>query len=248
LRLSESPGDILPLELVLLAVQRLVWILLAVLAAVLFLVAQKDQGFAALSGLDYGWLAARIVLVVVIGWIALSLFRERLAAAVRSALIWVVIALLLALGYTYRFELEQASDRLLAEFVPGHVAGRGHTVLVARSGGGFSIAALINGARVTMALDTGASSVVLTQEAAKAAGLPVEVLTYTVNVETANGRARAAPVTLDRLSVGGIVERSVPALVAQPGQLHTSLLGMSFLSRLESLEVHGDQLLMRGYP
>ena len=33
MRLSESPGDILPLELVLLAVQRLVWILLAVLAA-----------------------------------------------------------------------------------------------------------------------------------------------------------------------------------------------------------------------
>ncbi len=50
-----------------------------------------------------------------------------------------------------------------------------------------------------MVLDTGASAVVLTQEAAKAAGLPLEVLSYSVNVETANGRARAAPVTLDRL-------------------------------------------------
>jgi aspartyl protease family protein len=40
----------------------------------------------------------------------------------------------------------------------------------------------------------------------------------------------------------------VPALIAQPGQLHTSLLGMSFLNRLESWEVRGDQLLMRGYP
>jgi aspartyl protease family protein len=90
--------------------------------------------------------------------------------------------------------------------------------------------------------------VVLTQEAAKAAGLPLEVLAYTVNVDTANGRARAAPVTLDRLAVGGIVERSVPALIAQPGQLHTSLLGMSFLNRLESWEVRGDQLLLRAYP
>ena len=70
-----------------------------------------------------------------------------------------------------------------------------------------------------MVLDTGASAVVLTQEAAKAAGLPLEVLTYTVNVDTANGRTRAAAVTLDRLAVGGIVERSVPALIAQPGQL-----------------------------
>jgi len=74
------------------------------------------------------------------------------------------------------------------------------------------------------------------------------VLSYSVNVDTANGRTRAASVTLDRLAVGGIVERSVPALVAQPGQLRTNLLGMSFLNRLESWEVRGDKLMMRGYP
>ena len=88
----------------------------------------------------------------------------------------------------------------------------------------------------------------LTQDAAKAAGLPLEVLNYSVNVDTANGRARAAPVTLDRLSIGDITERSVPALVAQAGQLRTSLLGMTFLNRLESWEVRGDKLMMRGYP
>ena len=69
-----------------------------------------------------------------------------------------------------------------------------------------------------------------------------------INVDTANGRTRAAPVTLDRLAVGDIVERAVPALIAQPGQLRTSLLGMSFLNRLESWEVRGDRLMMRGYP
>jgi aspartyl protease family protein len=99
-----------------------------------------------------------------------------------------------------------------------------------------------------MVLDTGASSVVLTRDDAKAAGLPLEVLAYTVNIDTANGRARAAPVTLDRLAVGGLVERSVPALIAQPGQLKTSLLGMSFLNRLQSWEVRGDKLQMRGKP
>ena len=46
--------------------------------------------------------------------------------------------------------------------------------------GDFQVAAQVNGARVAMVLDTGASAVVLTQEAAKAAGLPLEVLTYTV--------------------------------------------------------------------
>ena len=99
-----------------------------------------------------------------------------------------------------------------------------------------------------MVLDTGASAVVLTQAAAKAAGLPIEVLTYTVNVDTANGRTHAAPVTLDRLAIGGVIERSVPALVAQSGQLRTNLLGMSFLNRLDSWEVRGDKLRMRGTP
>ena len=98
-----------------------------------------------------------------------------------------------------------------------------------------------------MVLDTGASAVVLTQEAAKAAGLPLEVLNYSVNVDTANGRTRAAPVTLDRVAVGGIVERSVPGADRAAGQLRTNLLGMSFLNRLESWEVRGDKLV-RGYP
>ena len=228
--------------------QRLLWILLVVLAAGLILAAQNDMGLAGLSQLDLSALAVKIILVVAIGSLALTLFRERFTTALQSAMIWVVIALLLALGYTYRFELQGVSDRMLAEFVPGHAVTRGHTVEIVRNGGSFSIGAQVNGAHVPMALDTGATSVVLTQEAAKAAGLPLEVLAYTVNVDTANGRARAAPVTLDRLAVGGIVERAVPALIAQPGQLHTSLLGMSFLNRLESWEVRGDQLMMRGYP
>jgi aspartyl protease family protein len=88
--------------------------------------------------------------------------------------------------------------------------------------------------------------VVLTQDAAKAAGLPLEVLSYNVNVDTANGRTRAAAVTLDRLAVGHIEERAVPALIAQPGQLKTSLLGMTFLNRLTGWEVRGDRLVMRG--
>ncbi|HEY6992479.1 MAG TPA: TIGR02281 family clan AA aspartic protease [Xanthobacteraceae bacterium] len=177
------------------------------------------------------------------------MFRQRFSHALESALIWVVVAALLVLGYTYRFELNDVADRVLAELMPGRAATRGRTVEIARArSGSFAVATQVNGARVPMVLDTGASAVVLTYEAARAAGLPLEVLNYSVNVDTANGRARAAPVTLDRLSIGGITERSVAALIAQPGQLRTSLLGMSFLNRLESWEVRGDKLLMRGYP
>ncbi|TMJ96320.1 MAG: TIGR02281 family clan AA aspartic protease [Alphaproteobacteria bacterium] len=187
--------------------------------------------------------------VALVGLIALTLFRQRFSHVLESALIWAMLGALLTLGYTYRVELREVADRVLAELIPGYAATRGRAVEIARaSGGGFSVAAQVNGARIPMVLDTGASAVVLTQEAAKAAGLPLEVLNYSVNVDTANGRARAAPVTLDRLSIGDITERSVPALVAQGGQLRTSLLGMTFLNRLESWEVRGDKLMMRGYP
>jgi aspartyl protease family protein len=231
--------------------RRLIWFLLAVLAITIFaLVLEHGDGTPAqLSSDNTATLAMRIGIVAFICALALTMIRGRVSQALEAVLIWLVIVLLLAIGYTYRFELREVSDRVLAELVPGRAATRGRTVDIASgNGGNFSIITEINGARLVMVLDTGATSVVLTQEAAKAAGLPLEVLAYTVNVETANGRARAAPVTLDRVAVGGIVERAVPALIAQPGQLKTNLLGMSFLTRLESWEVRGERLILRGYP
>ncbi len=108
--------------------------------------------------------------------------------------------------------------------------------------------AKINGVKTSMVIDTGATSVVLTYETARAAGLPLELLNYDVDVETAGGHARAARLTIDRLAVGKLVERSVPALVVPRGQMKTNLLGMSFLNRLESWEVRADRLMLHGYP
>jgi aspartyl protease family protein len=232
-------------------VRRLLLILLTILTVAVLVLAlrQNEAALAELTHLDISAHGVQIVALVLVGVIALALFRRRFSDVLESVLLWIVVALLLVLGYTYRFELRDVSEQVLAEFIPGRAVSKGRTVEIARSGSGsFSLAMQVNGARVPMVLDTGASSVVLTQDAAKAAGLPLEVLNYSVNVDTANGRARAAPVTLDRVSIGGITERSVPALVAQPGQLRMSLLGMSFLNRLESWEVRGERLLMRGYP
>lgn len=122
-------------------------------------------------------------------------------------------------------------------------------VQIARGQGGeFALQAKINGVAAPMVIDTGATSVVLTYETAKAAGLPLELLEYDVDLETASGHTKAARLTLDRLAVGKLVERSVPALVVPHGQMKTNLLGMSFLDRLESWEVRADSLMLRGYP
>jgi len=203
--------------------QRALWSLLVGLGvALVLLIVRHDAGtIAGLAEEDFGSLAYKLALLVVAGSLVLVFFRHRFAQAVTAALLWVVIGLGLVVAYTYRAELHELSD------------------------GEFQVATQVNGTRVPMVLDTGASAVVLTQDAAKAAGLPLEMLAYTVNIETANGRTRAAAVTLDRLGVGTIIERSVPALIAQPGQLKTSLLGMSFLNRLESYSVTSDKLILR---
>jgi len=229
--------------------RRLLWPLLIGLGlALLVLLVSRDEDL--IAGLarhdDFARLAAKVALGLVIGGLVFVLFRQRLSEALQAALFWVVLALLLAVAYSFRGDLRAIGDRVLADLIPGRPVQVGRAVEIARGRSGeFFVDTQVNGARIGMVLDTGASSVVLTPEAAKAAGLPLEVLSYSVTIETANGRARAAPVMLDRIAVGSILERSVPALVAQPGQLRVSLLGMSFLNRLEGWDVRNDRLRMR---
>ena len=144
--------------------------------------------------------------------------------------------------------LVRASDRV-SELLRSRALGPASVVQIPRgTNGEFNIHAKINGIGAPMVVDTGATSVVLTYETAKAVGLPLELLEYDVDLETAGGHTKAARLTLDRLAIGHLVERSVPALVVQHGQMKTNLLGMSFLNRLESWEVHADRLMLHGYP
>ena len=145
-------------------------------------------------------------------------------------------------------QIARASDTV-SQMLHRRAASPVRAVQVSRGQAGeFALQAKINGVSAPMVIDTGATSVVLTYETAKAAGLPLELLEYDVDVETAGGHTRAARLTLDRLAVGKLVERSVPALVVPRGQMKTNLLGMSFLDRMESWEVHADRLMLHGYP
>jgi aspartyl protease family protein len=68
---------------------------------------------------------------------------------------------------------------------------------------------------------------------------------FTQMVRTANGVARVAPVTLDRVSIGDITVRNVPASVSERGMLGTTLLGMSFLKRPSSVDMRGGTLILQ---
>jgi aspartyl protease family protein len=152
------------------------------------------------------------------------------------------------IAYRDPAQLARATDTV-SELLRKRALGPASVVQIPRgTNGEFNIRAKINGVRAPMVIDTGATSVVLTYETAKAAGLPVELLEYDVDLETAGGHTKASRLTLDRLAIGHLVERSVPALVVQHGQMKTNLLGMSFLNRLESWEVRGERLVLHGFP
>jgi aspartyl protease family protein len=103
----------------------------------------------------------------------------------------------------------------------------------------------VNGAPVAMLVDTGASTVVLRPSDARLAGVDVDKLNYSVPVQTANGTAYTAAVRLRDVSIGPIHVDTVDALVARPGVLNESLLGMNFLRRLRSYEFSGEFLTFR---
>jgi aspartyl protease family protein len=106
--------------------------------------------------------------------------------------------------------------------------------------GHFWIDAVVNGAPLRFLLDTGASFVALTRNDATTAGFAKYQLDYTGRTNTANGQARVAPVKLREIRIGQLSIDDVPAVVGE--NMNTSLLGMSFLKRLQSYEIRDGVL------
>ena len=131
-----------------------------------------------------------------------------------------------------------------AQLMPS--TARGRTVEIRAGAYGHHHARVeINGRSIDAMVDTGASIVALSWEDAERAGLYIRDSDYTQRVNTANGLARIAPVMLDRVSIGDITVRNVPAAVSEPGKLNTSLLGMSFLSRLQRVDMRSGVLVLQ---
>lgn len=120
----------------------------------------------------------------------------------------------------------------------------GEVRLKADRRGHFVVKGKVDGRPVTFMADTGASIVALTYEDARRAGLSPHSLDFSARVSTANGIAKVAPVVLSRVRIGSITLRDVRAAVAEEGALDINLLGMSFLGRLESFHLRGDELVL----
>jgi aspartyl protease family protein len=177
--------------------------------------------------------------------------RISVGETMRHMMIWLVLILGLATAYLYRYDALSVGNRLLAGLIPGRAVvvttseGGKEVILHKLLNGHFEADVEINGQTITMLVDTGASMIALSREDAERVGIIPDNLTYSMSVMTANGRAQAAPVTLSEVAIGPIVRNNVAGSVAEDGRLDQSLLGMSFLETLGSLQMQTDELRMR---
>jgi aspartyl protease family protein len=230
---------------------RLLWVVFAVMGAGLLLL-MVNHSSGETFGLENNAFARLLYLGLLGAVIAAGVVGARgLGSAVRNIALWLLILLVLVAGYQYRYELQDVASRVTAGLIPGspisYLAADGteSVVLEKTTGGHFEARASVNGEPVRFVVDTGATATVLTAADAAAAGIDPGSLSYSVPVATANGRARAAQAEVEEISIGSITRNDMTVLVAEPGRLGRSLLGMNFIATLSGFDVRGDRLTLR---
>ena len=223
---------------------RRVLVMCAVLALGLFILVSF---FPSQSWEEYdGPYALRYGLVLIFVALGLAASRRRLAVMAAELGIWFIIMLVLAGGYSYRYELQDLATGITAQLLPSRGVERAAGVISfnrARDGQ-FWIDAKVDGVPVRFLVDTGATDVVLSSADAERLGYDPSRLNFSREADTANGRTREAPIIVGRLSIGSIGFDHVPAAISAGG-LRSSLLGMRLLERLSSVEIRRDTLTIR---
>ena len=124
-------------------------------------------------------------------------------------------------------------------------AGSAGAVRLGRAGDShFYADADIGGTNIRMMVDSGASIVALTRRDAEAIGIDIDRLPIAGSARTAGGDVPVRPVMLDSVDVNGIEVHGVAAAVVDTG-MGVSLLGQSYLSKLDAVNVEGDTMTLR---
>ncbi|WPX96308.1 TIGR02281 family clan AA aspartic protease [Candidatus Bandiella euplotis] len=221
---------------------------IALITAVLVYLLKERVGH---ISLDNDRLLNVVYAVIIISTIGMNIISSRipLGQVLSYAAVWTLIIGTLLTGYTYKADLQNVFNKVYANLIPGTVIqgesedGNGKVVmLVANQSAHFFANAQVNGVDISFLIDTGATDVALTRNDAKKLGINLESLSYTKKVLTANGTTWSAPIKLDSIQVGDITVNDVSASVSIDEGLDVSLLGMSFLNKLDSYQVHDDTL------
>jgi aspartyl protease family protein len=176
-----------------------------------------------------------LLLVAVGGWVLVE-YRGRLGFALRTAMAWGLIFVGVMAGYGLWNDLRQAE-------APQQMMAEGGGVVLPRAADGhYYLTLTIDGTELEFLVDTGATSVVLSQDDARKLGIDPVSLAYLGEATTANGTVRTARVTLTDVVLGDVVDARLPAYV-NDGQMDGSLLGMEYLGRFR-IEIDGDRMVL----
>lgn len=179
-------------------------------------------------------LAYYIVLLLVIGGAMLFELSGRGGRALRQLILWVMIFV----GVTFAANLWIGDTQPRQQVLDG-----GRVEIPVGRDGHFHLIAELNGEPVRFMVDTGASSIALSRQDARRIGIAPEGLAYIGSAMTANGQVATAPVNIEELAIGDIVDRNVRAWVVD-GDMPGSLLGMSYLRTFARVSFEGDLLVL----
>jgi aspartyl protease family protein len=167
--------------------------------------------------------------------------RIPLGQAVKMALAWVAIFLIAALIVGQRDQFA----RIWNDAFGGNQQVHGTAMRIQMSEDGhFWADAQVNGRGVRFMIDSGATTTAMSRSAAVAAGIAIDESGFPVSISTANGTVEARRARMERLALGSIQADDLAVVVAEEFG-DTNVLGMNFLSQLESWRVEGRFLILQ---
>lgn len=191
-----------------------------------------------MSGDQIGSLAYLGLLgVVIAGW-HLVANRRQLGKLAQQAAIWVFIFLGAIVAVGLWSDIRDTVAPRQAVMQDG-----AQIVVPMQPDGHFYLTLEVNGTPVRFVVDTGATEMVLSAEDATRVGLKPEALVFSGRAFTANGMVETAPVRLETVALGGVVDQGLRAVV-NSGDLGESLLGMSYLRRFDRIEISSGQMVL----
>lgn len=196
-----------------------------------------------MSGDQTTQLLAALMMLVLVGSSLLSR-RLPLGEVARMTAGWILIFGAVLVGFSYRAELSAVARRVVGDLGGdrGQTVGGTFRVPMAEDGH-FWVRARVNGVERRFLIDSGATTTALSVATAKAAGVEIDSSGFPVMLNTANGTVEARRAVVDRLEFGPIRSQALGVVVA-PAFGDTNVLGMNFLSSLDSWRVEGRTLVL----
>lgn len=198
-----------------------------------------------LAAIPRSGLLLLVVGAVIFGILGSIMARRRvpLGRFVRQASTLVLVSVLVVVVLQLsRFDprIEVAVPQL---GLPEQVVEGGETRIYKAADGHFWLRAQINGVPANFLVDTGATLTAVSQDLADQAGLVPRRGGLPVTISTANGPVAAQLSTLDELRFGNVAARGLDVVIA-PSLGETNVVGMNLLSRLASIRVEGDTMIL----